>query len=125
MSNDSNATTPTNGIKEEQEGAKLLHDACKHLTTLSSGSIVILATFLTKAPILHAKSFLIAALILLVISVASSSWAIFNLAVYVRDYHNKKKATRYMEHSIISISVAIVTFLFGLITLVIFIIWNV
>ena len=34
--------------KARQEGQKLLYDAFKHLTTLSTGSILILATFLEK-----------------------------------------------------------------------------
>ncbi|HKR61447.1 MAG TPA: hypothetical protein VJS64_17300 [Pyrinomonadaceae bacterium] len=45
---ESTSTDLTPDQKTRQEGQKLLYDAFKHLTTLSTGSILILATFLEK-----------------------------------------------------------------------------
>jgi Na+/citrate or Na+/malate symporter len=56
--------------KAQEEGNKLLYDTLKHLTTLSTGSIVLLATFLEKlfkTP--HWKALVVIAFISFLISI--------------------------------------------------------
>jgi hypothetical protein len=48
MPNDEPAHLSTEQRQARQEGQKLLYDSIKHLTTLSTGSVLILATFLEK-----------------------------------------------------------------------------
>jgi len=77
---------PPRGVKKEDQAyldsmSKLFEirvDLFKHLATLSSGSIVILATFGTKIAKGSPKAALICALIGLGLTILSSAWACFS-----------------------------------------------
>ena len=76
--------------KARQEGQKLLYDTCKHLTTLNTGSILILATFLEKLFIQDREwTYLVAvvflALIISMISSVATMLALSSNVFYLRD----------------------------------------
>ncbi|MDQ3816421.1 MAG: hypothetical protein M3362_01870 [Acidobacteriota bacterium] len=117
----SNAVSSNSEDRGKHEGAKLLHDACKHLTTLSSGSIVVLATFLTKSSPLKGTDSLLLTLVFFVLAVVCAVFAMFTLAVYVRDDTESGQLKRSMTMSEVLMSVGLASFLFGLIFLVVFV----
>lgn len=102
--------------KAREEGAKLFYDALKHTTTLSTGAVIILITFLEKlfsnpywrvlVPIALGSFF---------VSVVTSVIGM----VYIADYvsHYEKKGNYYLDSRTmgnIFISVALFCFSFGI-----------
>ena len=72
--------------RAEEEGWKLHHDTSKHITTLSTGSILILIAFLEKMfPQPRLKGLIILALAFFVVSIVASVMAMACIASYVRD----------------------------------------
>jgi Mn2+/Fe2+ NRAMP family transporter len=55
-----------------EEGSKLFHDTFKHLTTLSTGSVVLIATFFERFKSLHWKSLASLALVGFIVSTVGS-----------------------------------------------------
>ena len=62
------ATEDENAARAFEEGSKLFHDTFKHITTLTTGSIVLLVTFFGNYKEMHWKGLAIVALTGFIIS---------------------------------------------------------
>jgi len=121
----SQPTAYTAKQRAEEEGRKLQHDSFKHLTTLSTGSILLLITFLEKV-FIHPqwRSLIVIALAAFVLSILASIWMMMMLAGLVMSLGDLKKEKVVERVFWIGISVAGGGFLLGIICLVIFAIKN-
>lgn len=64
-------------VEERKDAVKLLFEAFKHLTTLCTGSIVLLATFLKDLPDAGCtKELAVSAVIFLLIALSCSTWVL-------------------------------------------------
>jgi hypothetical protein len=104
--------------KAIQESLKLRYDIYKHLTTLCTGSILLLISFLDKIferPVW--KGFVIAALCLFLISTLASLFVMHVIASTVQymETHNK-----YGKRDAAVIVIALISFLLGIVSLIFF-----
>ncbi|MDY6883568.1 MAG: hypothetical protein SWL02_07300 [Pseudomonadota bacterium] len=109
--------------EEKRDSIKLLFDAFKHLTTLSSGSIVLLAAFLKNIPNTGcAKYFAIGAVLFLLVSVLLSVAVLFLIPKVLAEdgLRDERVKNPFMYSSVFSAAF----FIFGIISLAIFIINN-
>ena len=108
---------------QELEGNKLDHDTYKHLTTLSTGAILLLATFLEKFFQQPEWKFLIGiAFVSLIISTVASVAAMFLISHDVSSGENSLLGG--LVVSSITILLSCGGFLLGLITFVMFALKN-
>lgn len=101
-----------------QEGWKLQYDIYKHLTTLSTGSIILVVTFLErlfKNPVW--KPLIIVSLISLFLSIFGSFTVMNILASQIREMEADE---RYEKKHVIIIFAALGLFLLGIICLIVF-----
>ena len=110
--------------KARQEGQKLLYDTCKHLTTLNTGSILILATFLKEFFIKDREwtcliAVVFSALIISMISSVATMLALSRNVFYLREA--TETGTRI---GAISIFISVGAFIVGIIGLVVFVLKN-
>jgi hypothetical protein len=101
-----------------EEGWKLQYDIYKHLTTLSTGSIILVVTFLEKLfknPVW--KGLVIASLVCLFLSIFGSFTVMNILASQIREMEADE---RYEKRHVTIIVTALVLFLLGIICLIIF-----
>lgn len=108
--------------KAHEEAWKLRYDTYKHLTTLSTGSILLLVTFLEKLfnkPLW--KGLVVVALCLFLTSILASLFAMNVLASAVQNMGMSRKEEAF---SGIIIFVAWSGFLFGIISMIIFAVKN-
>jgi hypothetical protein len=113
--------------KAWEEGWKLHYDASKHLTTLNTGSILILVTFLEKLFIKPSWKGLVAvALGLFVLSIITSLLAMISIASIIRDRGDVGMLSRNVGDwlVILSPSSGFTFFVIGIICLIIFAIRN-
>jgi hypothetical protein len=118
-----NRTEYTVTEKSFEEGQKLTYDVFKHLTTLSSGSIVLLATFLKDVFKTPQWKFLITIVFSsLIVCLISSVISMIMLADSIQKFGKPGNAG--LNIGAYSIIIAIFAFLFGLIALAIFCLRN-
>lgn len=118
----SQPTSYTVNQKANEESWKLKYDIYKHLTTLSTGSILLLVTFLEKIFVRPAwKGLVIAALCLLFISILASFIVMNILASVIRDMKLDNKEERFYTKII---GFALIAFLLGILSLIIFAVGN-
>ncbi len=108
--------------KANEESWKLRYDTYKHLTTLSTGSILLLVTFLEKLfarPIW--KGLVIASFCLFLVTILAS-FVVMNVMVgFIREINIEKRDEKL---GFILIIITLTSFLFGIVTLVIFAVRN-
>ena len=76
-----------------RDSCMLFFDCFKHLTTLSTGSIVILVTFMTKVLELSASSYFVATMLwALAVSILSSVFAMFVFASHIQGRVERTKS---------------------------------
>jgi hypothetical protein len=118
------ASEPTNYTvrqKAREEGTKLRYDAMKHLTTLSTGSILILVAFLEKlftSP--KWKALIATAFISFVLTIIASYMAMLQFATLVSALEKIRGDSPIFRTYIMSL----IFFLIGIISLVIFALRN-
>lgn len=128
MSNESNkiaVNQPTSysiNQKANEESWKLRYDTYKHLTTLSTGSILLLVTFLEKLFVRPTwKGLVIISFCLLVITVLASL-VVMNVTVgFIREIEIEKKDEK---QGGVFVAIALISFLLGIISLIIFAVKN-
>lgn len=121
-SNDDGSTTYTVRQKANEEGTKLRYDAMKHLTTLSTGSILLIVTFLEKLFATPKWKALIAlALISFILSIITAYIAMVQLATLVV----RLRDLRVEKYVIATYVSSIAIFLLGIISLVVFALANI
>lgn len=112
---------PTNYTIHQQaneEGWKLSHDTYKHLTTLNTGSILLLVTFIEKIftrPVL--KFLIIVTFVSFLASILASFMVMNILANSVREMNVTEAEDR---KNTVVVWIALSTFLIGILSLVIF-----
>jgi hypothetical protein len=109
--------------EEKRDSIKLLFDAFKHLTTLSSGSIVLLAAFLKNIPNTGCgKYFAIGAVLFLLLSVLPSVAVLILIPKVLAEdgLRDERVKNPFMYSAVFSAAF----FIFGIISLAIFIINN-
>lgn len=119
---DSEPTSYTISQKANEESWKLRYDTYKHLTTLSTGSILLLVTFLEKLftkPIW--KELVIASFCLFLITILASLFVMNVAASFVREMKIEKQDEK-TGHIVVGL--ALTSFLLGIITLIIFAVKN-
>jgi hypothetical protein len=107
-------------MKDHDSRLTTIFDYCKHLTTLSSAAIVVIATFLAKTPPTKpsvSAGYLISAIGFVVCIAAAVLGMVVLPGIDERNQHEPP-----MQFFIFSLLVAIVAFLVGMISLV-FVIW--
>jgi|GEM_PF-2398080 len=105
-----------------EEGWKLQYDIYKHLTTLSTGSILLLITFLEKLFSRPSYKWLVPlALCSLFASIFFSFFVMNILASYVRDMGADK---RFIKRNMVIIFISLGLFLLGIISLIVFAVVN-
>jgi hypothetical protein len=120
---ESKLTDLTPDQKTHQEGQKLLYDAFKHLTTLSTGSVLLLATFLEKFfkepewKALIAVTFLgfIASIVSAFVTMLALSDSVFNQEV---------KTETGSRIGAAGFCFSLITFIIGIVSLVAFVLKN-
>ncbi len=118
----SQPTSYTVNQKANEESWKLKYDIYKHLTTLSTGSILLLVTFLEKIFVrLVWKGLVIAAFCLLFIAILASFIVMNILASVIRDMKLNKREERFNTKII---GFALIAFLLGILSLIIFAVVN-
>lgn len=118
----SQITSYTVNQTANQESWKLQYDIYKHLTTLNTGSILLLVTFLEKIFVRPAwKVLVIAAFCLLFISIIASFIVMNILASVIREMKLDKGEKRFYTKII---SIALIAFLLGILCLIIFAVGN-
>jgi hypothetical protein len=108
--------------KANEESWKLRYDTYKHLTTLSTGSILLLVTFLEKLftqP--QWKVLVIASFCLFVVTILASLFVMNALVGYIREIEIKKREERLGG---IFVGIALTSFLLGIASLIIFAVKN-
>jgi hypothetical protein len=111
--------------KFELERIKIQTDLVKHLSTLSAGSIVLIATLIDRLPKpLVEKPYLIRAIICLCACLVFSLWHLMVVGIG-RDWDRPKPARFDQLQDTFSGVLAGVAFLFGIICLGVFVIGNV
>jgi formate hydrogenlyase subunit 3/multisubunit Na+/H+ antiporter MnhD subunit len=115
--------TEKDSEKADQEGEKLYYDSMKHLTTLNTGSVLLLVTFLEKlfsSP--RWRALVAVSLVSFVISILCSVSSMFQSANHIK-YSGK---FRRLETRIKNVAYyfSLVTFLVGIVSLVIFALRN-
>jgi hypothetical protein len=112
--------------KARQAGQKLLYDTCKHLTTLNTGSIVVLATFLEKLfPRKEEREWdslvavVFSAFIISMISSVATMLALSRNIFYFREATETGTRT-----GMVSVFISVGAFIVGIITLVLFVLKN-
>ena len=113
--------------KAEEEGLKLHFDAVKHITTLCTGSILILVTFLEKLFVRPVWKLLVSiAFGLLVLSIVGSIYAMLYIASAVRDITSVGSFDRKRGMNVILIFLVLgyVGFVAGIVCLILFAIRN-
>jgi hypothetical protein len=109
--------------KAYQEGQKIFYDAFKHLTSLSTGSILILVTFLEKFFKTPEWKFLIAAsLVCFILSTVSSYIAMMMIGHAIQQYGEPGETAAYAGAW--TVIFAIGTFLLGISIFVVFALKN-
>jgi predicted membrane channel-forming protein YqfA (hemolysin III family) len=106
-----------------EEGAKLYYDAMKHLTTLATGATLILVTFLEKlftSP--RWRALVAGTFISLIFSIIASFASMINFAHIVSRSGNLDKELSRTSEQVFYVS--IVSFILGIICLVIFTLRN-
>lgn len=107
--------------KSLEEGFKLQYDFYKHLTTLSTASILLLVTFIEKIfPQPKWKMLVGVSFILLLISILASLVCMMTIAGFVIN----KNAVKQSYYHFYSIVACIATFLGGITSLIIFTMLN-
>jgi len=128
MSNETNkieVSQPTSysiSQKANEESWKLRYDTYKHLTTLSTGSILLLVTFLEKLfarPIW--KELVIASFCLFLVTILASFVVMNATAGFIREMDIEKRDE---QRGSLFVAVALTSFLLGIITLIIFAVKN-
>lgn len=108
--------------KAHEESWKLRYDTYKHLTTLSTGSILLLVTFLEKLftrPLW--KGLVIAAFCMFFLAILAS-FSVMNMVVsFIREGETGQRDER---QSLALIRVALFSFLLGVVSLIIFAVKN-
>ncbi len=108
--------------KANEESWKLRYDTYKHLTTLSTGSILLLATFLEKLFVRPVwKGLVIAAFCLFFLSILLSFFLMNILVSFIREMESEKKDEKL---GAIFVSAALISFLLGVISLITFALKN-
>lgn len=113
--------------KAEEEGWKLHYDAVKHITTLCTGSILILVTFLEKLFTNPSWKWLVSVTFgLLLFSIIGSLYAMMHIASAVRDVtHVAAYSREGGERAILIFTIlSYVGFICGIISLIVFAIRN-
>ncbi|MDQ3907123.1 MAG: hypothetical protein M3268_02140 [Acidobacteriota bacterium] len=109
--------------KAKEEGWKLDYDLQKHLTTLNTGSILILAAFMEKIftnP--QWKALVAISIALFVISTIAAIVTMTSIFVHIRDLGNVTKFNEWMYSNMPVVSFA--TFLGGIFSLAVFSVKN-
>lgn len=115
--------TEKNSEKADQEGEKLYFDSMKHLTTLNTGSILLLVTFLEKLfnnP--RWRALIAVSLISFVISILCSVSSMFQSANHIK-YSGKFRRLETRIKNVVYYS-SLITFLVGIVSLVMFALRN-
>lgn len=107
----------------EEEGRKLFYDAMKHLTTLNTGAILILTTFLDKMFSTQRWGFLIIAIFVsFIVSTFLSFSSMLNFAHIL--YHGENVSKKRERQSLFIYRGAGLAFVLGLVALTIFSVRN-
>jgi hypothetical protein len=107
------------------DGIKHYYDFAKHLTTINTGAIVLISTFLEKQFKGSENNYLVAvSLISLVISLMACLCLMFCCANLIAREGTSKDANQILKASFVSWCATILFFLIGIITLVIFSLQN-
>jgi hypothetical protein len=128
MSNETNkiaVNQPTSysiNQKANEESWKLRYDTYKHLTTLSTGSILLLVTFLEKLFVRPTwKGLVIVAFCLFVITVLASL-VVMNITVgFIREIEIEKRDEK---QGGVFVAIALISFLLGISSLIVFAVKN-
>jgi hypothetical protein len=117
---DTNKTENSNLV----EGVKLLYDYMKHLATLSTGSIVVLATFLSRFGSAHWKKMAVIAVVCFVLSIIGNAIAagVYAMKAETGDFSYIKGATATI--AAVPFLISIVCFVLAMIALATFTIGN-
>ncbi len=108
--------------KANEESWKLRYDTYKHLTTLSTGSILLLVTFLEKLftrPIW--KELVIVSFCMFLVTILASLVLMNMSAGFIREMEIEKRDEKLGS---ICVVVTLTSFLFGIVTLIIFAVKN-
>jgi hypothetical protein len=108
--------------KANEESWKLRYDTYKHLTTLSTGSILLLVTFLEKLFERPAwKGLVIVSFCSFVVTVLASL-VVMNVTVgFIREIEIEKRDEK---RGGVFVSIALASFLFGIVSLIVFAVKN-
>jgi len=123
--NNTSVTEPTDDNirrKANEESWKLRYDTYKHLTTLSTGSVLLLVTFLEKLftkPLW--KGLVVASFCLFVLAVLASLVVMNAIAGFIREIEIEKKDEWRGQ---VFVSIALISFLLGIVCLIIFAVRN-
>ncbi len=116
------SSPPTVRQTAHVEGWKLQYDIYKHLTTLSTGSILLLITFLEKLFVKPEwKPLVIVALSFLFVSILVSFFVMNLMASQVRDVEVDE---RFVNRNLAAIFIALGTFSIGIVSLIVFAVKN-
>ena len=108
---------------ERFERMKTLYDLSKHITTLSSGSLLLIATFVDKVfktPSL--KWVLVICLICFVVCVGTSLFGMFGFGMYSRSTYLTNQDT--VDIGVRFFTISIMTFILGLFLFAVFSAYN-
>ncbi len=108
--------------KANEESWKLRYDTYKHLTTLSTGSILLLVTFLEKLFVRPTwKGLVIIAFCLFIVTVLASL-VVMNITVgFIREIEIEKRDEK---QGGVFVAIALSSFLLGIISLIVFAVKN-
>ena len=116
-------SSPSEKIKAYQEGLKLYFETCKHMTTLSTASVLLLITFIEKIftnP--KWKIFVVLAFASFILSIFLSIAAMFNFAETIKNFGRVSRIQSRKTYRTYYFSTFL--FLFGIFSLVIFTLRN-
>ena len=109
--------------KARAEGWKLHYDTCKHLTTLSTGSILIMVTFIEKLFAKPSWKELIGfAFVSFVLSIITAAMAMIGIGESVRQRGHFSKFDKLWDYA--TVVVSFLSFFVGIICLVVFALKN-
>ncbi|CAM3893862.1 MULTISPECIES: hypothetical protein [Pseudoalteromonas] len=104
--------------KQEEEGYRLLYDVMKHLTTISTGTLVILVSFLTKVFSQPEWVYLIpVVMVSFLISIVSSLFSMLYISDAIQKVEMNENTKTYAQNSYL---VAGGSFIMGIIMLIVF-----
>ena len=102
------------------EGVKLAYDYLKHLTTLSTGTVVVLATFVSKLDNVQNSSAAKHALVALIIAIVSSTMCASLYAVREQSHEVVPPGGVWLSAAMILWVVTTLAFIYALVSLALF-----